>query len=120
LEAAVKRSRHEKKAELMQAAEVMIDELLDWDEQAKAPTLTQIEEAILKLRQQMGQRMAEEVMRGQEARAPVPGPECPRCQREMRYRGEKQKEVESRLGAVGLERGYYYCDRCEAGLFPPG
>jgi len=120
MEAAVKRSREEKKAELMQAAEVVMDELLDWDEQAEAPTLTEIEEAVLKLRQQIGQRMAREIIKGQEAEAPVPGPVCPTCQREMRYRGEKQKEIESRLGAVELERGYYYCDQCEKGLFPPG
>lgn len=29
----MQRSRQEKKAELMQAAEGLIDELLDWDEQ---------------------------------------------------------------------------------------
>jgi uncharacterized protein with PIN domain len=114
------RSRQEKKAELMQAAEGLIDELLDWDEQAEAPTLTEIENVILKLRQQMGQQMAEEVLRGQEARTPVPGPVCPTCQREMRYRGSKHKEVESLLGAVELERGYYYCDHCQSGLFSPG
>jgi hypothetical protein len=114
------RSREEKKAELMQAAEGLIDELLDWDETAGAPTLTEIENVILKLRQQMGQKMAEEVLRGQEARTPVPGPACPTCQGEMRYRGNRHKEVESLLGAMELERGYYYCDHCKSGLFSPG
>lgn len=114
------RNRQEQKAELMRAAEGLIDELLDWDEQAEAPTLTEIEDVILQLRQQMGRRMAEEVLREQEAKTPVPGPECPTCQREMRYRGEKQKEVESLLGAVEFERGYYYCDHCKSGLFSPG
>jgi hypothetical protein len=116
----MRQSRQEKKAELMQAAEGLIDELLDWDEQAEGPTLTEIEDVILKLRQQMGQRMAEEVLRGQEGKMPVPGPECPRCQREMRYRGNQKKEVESLVGAVELERGYYYCDHCKSGLFSPG
>ena len=114
------RSREKKKAELMQAAEGLIDELLDWDETAEAPTLTEIENVILKLRQQMGRQMAEEVLRGQEATTPVPGPECPTCQGEMRYRGNRQKEVESLLGAVELDRGYYYCDHCKSGLFSPG
>ena len=104
----------------MWEAETRIDELLEWDEQTKAPTLTQIEDVILKLRQQMGQRMAEEVLRDQEASAPVPGPKCVKCEREMRYRGQKEREVESRLGAVELKRGYYYCDHCEEGFFPSG
>jgi hypothetical protein len=114
------RSREAKKAELMEAAEGLIDELLDWDEQAEAPTLADIENVILKLRQQMGRQMAEEVIRGQAARTPVPGPVCPSCQKEMRYRGNRHKEVESLLGAVELGRGYYYCDHCQSGLFFPG
>lgn len=116
----MKSGREEKKAQLMEEAETLIDELLEWDEQTKAPTLTQIEDVILKLRQRMGQRMAEEVLRGQEASGPVPGPECPQCKREMRYRGKKERGVESRLGGVELKRGYYYCDHCEAGFFPSG
>ena len=116
----MKRTREEKKAELMGEAEGVIDELLDWDEGATAPTLTEIEEVILKLRGQMGQRMAKEVLEGQEAKELVPGPACPSCQREMRYRGQKERGVESRLGMVEMDRGYYYCDPCERGFFPPG
>lgn len=115
----MKETREDKKRELMAQAEAMIDELLDWEEGAAAPTLSQIEDVILKLRQQMGQRMAEKVLQDQEAQAPVPGPACPRCQREMRYRGRKGREVETRLGAVELDRGYYYCDHCQEGFFPP-
>ncbi len=49
----MKRTRVEMKADLMRQAEVLVEELLDWNEQTAEPTLTQIEEVILKLRQRM-------------------------------------------------------------------
>lgn len=112
--------REQMKMELLTEAEEAIDELLDWQEQESAPTLTQIEEVILKLRKRWGQRMAEVVLQEQEARRPVPGPLCATCQQEMRYKGMKDNGVESRLGMLELERGYYYCESCRSGLFPPG
>jgi hypothetical protein len=27
--------------------------------------------------------------------------------------------VESRLGGIEIERGYYYCAACQSGSFPP-
>ena len=104
----------------MTVAKELIDELLEWDEQTGAPTLTQIEEKILKLRKQFGEQMAQVVLAGQEARQPVPGPTCERCQDEMRYKGMKEIGLESWLGSLELERGHYYCRRCQAGVFPPG
>ncbi|BCX03180.1 MAG: hypothetical protein KatS3mg053_1118 [Candidatus Roseilinea sp.] len=69
--------RGEMKAVLMREAEAVIDELLDWNEQAGQPTLTQIEEVILKLRKRMSEAMAVTVIEAQEASRPVPGPVCP-------------------------------------------
>ena len=115
----MKRSREQMKAELLREAEVVIDEVLEWHEATPAPTLTQIEDVILKLRKRLGRRVAEVVLREQEAKRPVPGPSCPTCRQEMGYKGMKEVGVESRLGSVEVGRGYYYCDRCRSGLFPP-
>lgn len=115
----MKRTIEQLKAELMAEAEAAIDELLGWHEDTAAPTLTQIEEVVLKLRKRLGERMAEVVVEDQEAVRPVPGPACETCGREMHYKGMKAVRVEGRMGRAKLERGYYYCDRCKSGLFPP-
>jgi len=36
----------------------------------------------------------------------------------MSYKGMKEKAVISWMGALKLERGYYYCDGCRSGLCP--
>lgn len=115
----MKRTREELRAELLAEAEVVIDELLDWYEGTDAPTLTQVEDVVLKLRKRMGEQMTGAVLTGQEAVHPVPGPACPECGEEMHYKGMKEVVVANRAGEVRLERAYYYCDRCRRGLFPP-
>jgi hypothetical protein len=114
------KTREQRKAEFLREAEMLFDELLDWEEGTRAPTLTEIEEVILTIRERMGRKMASGILEDQEARTPVPGPTCPHCEREMRYKGEKGTGIESRLGVLELERGYYYCETCRQGLFPPG
>jgi hypothetical protein len=116
----MKRSRAELKAEMMAQAELMVDELLDWNDQTCQPTLTQIEDVILKLRKQLSEQMTGTVIAAQEAVRPTPGPKCAKCGCEMHDKGMKQNTVESRAGVLNLERGYYYCETCQAGLFPPG
>lgn len=108
------------KAELMTHAEVLIDELVEWTADTPAPTLTQIEDIVLKLRQRLSERMALAVIGAQAAVRPVPGPGCLTCGREMHYKDRKADTVESRVGRLPLKRGYYYCEPCQTGLFPPG
>ncbi len=116
----MKRSRAELKAALMQQAEAAIEQLLDFDEQTTEPTLTQIEDAVLKLREQISEQAALALIEGQPNTHPVPGPRCPACGREMHYKDMKGEMVESRVGTLPLKRSYYYCETCRRGLFPPG
>ncbi len=113
------KTRAESKAVLMQKAEEQIEALLDWTEETAHPDLSAIEKKVLEVRQAIGETMAEEVIQRQESVDPVPGPCCPQCGKEMRYRGHKHKEITSWVGELGLRRGYYYCDPCSEGLFPP-
>ena len=75
----MKRAHDQLRAELLAEAEEVIDELLDWREGARAPTLTEIEDVVLKLRKRPGIRVASIVIREQEVVRPVPGPACPSC-----------------------------------------
>jgi hypothetical protein len=83
----MKSTRNAKQAELMTAAKGSIDELLDWDGQAEAPTLTQIEEVILKLRKQLGQRMAEVVLEGRKRGSQCQGLSVRRARRRWGTKG---------------------------------
>ena len=116
----MKRTRDQLKARLLAEAEEVIDEVLDWHEGTEAPTFTQIEDVILKLRKRFGERITGVVAEDQEGVRPVPGPDCPTCAREMHYKGMKKTTVRGPIGDVEIERAYYYCDRCRSGLFPPG
>jgi hypothetical protein len=116
----MERSQHEKRARLMAKAEKLIDEYLAWEENHPRPDLTQIEDIALKLRKELGKEIAQIALEDQGERRPVPGPKCPECGKEMHYKGEKGDQVESRVGGLALERGYYYCSACKKGLFPPG
>lgn len=116
----MKHTHVERKAALLRQAEALIDELLEWEDANQQPTLTEIEDIVLKLRKRMGEQMAQSVVDAQAAQAPVPGPLCPACGREMHAKSHKRRRVESRAGSVPLERLYYYCDDCRRGSFPPG
>ena len=112
-------NRAERKANLMQMAEAEIESLLDWMEAAEAPDLREIEETVHQVRKRIGEGMTKEVVANQASVRPVPGPRCPKCGEEMAYKGMKSKAITSMVGEVELERGYYYCDHCRGGLFPP-
>jgi hypothetical protein len=118
--AAVKKSRVEMKVELMQHAEAIIDELLEWHEANQQPDFTQIETKVLELREKLSVKMTCVTLEGQAAVYPVPGPHCPSCQREMRYKGMKDNTLGSWVGQIPYSRAYYYCDDCKRGFFPPG
>jgi uncharacterized protein with PIN domain len=116
----MKPSRAELKAALMRQAESAIEELLDFDEQTVEPTLTQIEDAVLKLRAAISEQAALMLIEAQPTTHPVPGPPCPTCGHEMHYKDMKGEAVESRVGTLALKRSYYCCETCRRGLFPPG
>jgi uncharacterized protein with PIN domain len=113
------RAREQEKARLVQYAEQLVEEVLDWQDETERPNLTQIENKVLELRRRFGQALAREVIEAQESKQPVPGPRCKQCGQEMSYKGQKRVTPRTWLDKVRFERGYYYCERCKAGFFPP-
>jgi len=116
----MKPTRAELREKLVSEAIAKIDEVLDWTDSNSKPTLTDIEEIVLKVRKEFGQVLAQTVVSAQESAQVVPGPKCVKCGREMHVKGRKGKGIESRVGLVQTERTYYYCSHCRRGLFPPG
>lgn len=110
----------ELKAELQEEMSALIEEYLTWHEGTERPTLTDIEEEVLKLRERMSARLVEVATEEQETNQPAETPRCPECGEVMRDKGKKATSVESRVGEVRMQRGYYYCSHCRRGFFPPG
>jgi hypothetical protein len=55
----IRGSQQEQKENLLHEAEMIIDELLAWEEGHQQPTLGELEQVILQLRQRLGRRMVE-------------------------------------------------------------
>ena len=73
----MKRTREQIKAGLMKKAEQEIDHLLDWEEKADKPTLTQFENQVLTTRKALSEAMLEGAMGGQETHQPAEPVMCP-------------------------------------------
>jgi len=106
------------KAELLQEAEKLIEELLDWQIAHPHSDFGEMETFILHLRKRFGQRVAEALPEIQEERQPVSAPPCPGCGQKLRNKGQPALTFVSLLGELTVRRGYYYCETCQRGYHP--
>jgi hypothetical protein len=110
----------ERKAELMKEMEAAIDKLLV---SATAPdkiSLTEIEEAALELGQTAQEAVTRHWVEASLEAGESQRPNCPLCQRTMRHKGYRQRQVVTQSGEIKVRRAYYYCQSCKQGIFPPG
>ena len=105
----VKRSQSERKAELLEKAERMIDELLAWEEGADKPMFAEIEAEVMRVRKQMDEAMISEVQPAHANKAP-PGDALTReanyfhhHQRRMNYMELRENQWLIGSGAVESE-----------------
>ncbi len=115
----MRKTRAEIKAELLAQYAGMLDEVLSQGETKAGLTLTDIEEMALRTRAEVGEHVTAALLEMQ-GEPSVPGPRCPSCGQEMRYKGQKHRYLRTRSGEVEMERAYYYCPTCRRGHFPPG
>jgi len=116
----MRKTREQRQSELEAKANEIIQQLLDWTDETEKPNLTQMEDEILALREELSRAMLGSILNAQEGQQPAEGEKCPNCGRALRYKGRRTGQIESRIGEADLERGYYYCPECQTGIFPPG
>jgi hypothetical protein len=104
----------------MAKAEEVFEKAMASGMQADALSLSEIEETVEGLKFELTGTLVESVVVVRKQGKLGPGPRCERCGREMGYKGKKRREVVTSQGKIELERAYYYCDRCQVGIFPPG
>ncbi len=116
----MKRTRAQIKAELMKRFESELDQLLEWQEKANRPNLTQFENQIMATRKEMSIEMMRAMLQGEQAGTPVEAPVCPKCGKTMENKGKRPQVIETRMGTIQVERNYYACPECGEGFFPLG
>jgi hypothetical protein len=87
--------------------------------QAPAPTLAQVTETVWRLRQALTGGLTETIVehthRGEYTRQQI---HCSQCDRRLTARAHGSRTVETMVGAVQLERPYFYCRSCRDGVYP--
>ncbi len=113
-------SPEELKARLHAAADEMVAEVEAWHAAHPDATLSDIEDELLKVRQQASEEMGAALIEAHPSVRPSEKPVCPECGRRMRFKDGPEGSVQSQVGVIRYRRGYYYCPHCKRGLFPPG
>ena len=107
---------------LRQELHTRFDEWLDRLEiqlPGAAPTLAQVTETVWNLRQALTggltETIVEQTHRGEYTRQQT---HCAKCGRLLTAHAHVSRTVETMVGAVQLERPYFYCRACREGVYP--
>jgi hypothetical protein len=111
-----------RRGEIRQRLHNRFDHWLDGlEERVKAsqPTLEELTQAVFALRQELTQAVTEGLVEQThrallEQRTAI----CPRCGQTLSARGPHARTVETLVGAIRLQRPYFYCERCQCGTTP--
>ena len=84
-----------------------------------APTLAQVTETVWNLRHALTGGLTETIVEHTHGDALQRQPRrCPQCERLIQARPPVARTVETMVGAITLERPYFYCCACRHGMYP--
>ena len=107
------------KETLMEKIETELDALIEWKREANRPTLVEIEDRVIELREAISKQAAEILIESEEAAYPAEMA-CAKCGARGRNKGLQPVRIKSRIGDLEVERTYWHCRECREGFFPPG
>ena len=110
----------QRRARLIEKATEAVDRILAWEAEHPEARLRDMEAELERVRHEVSQIWLGDLVAERERRVTAGSITCPACGERMQSKGAKVKRVETLVGAVHDERQYYYCPRCQRGLFPPG
>lgn len=109
--------REELEKQLKAKAEESIHKLLEKLPDKSELTMTDIENLVGEMGHEVTQSATEAIAQGEQAEPSEMM--CEICQVRMHKRGKRKKRVVTKRGEIELERQYYVCPECNAGVFPP-
>ena len=116
-----KKSRTQRKAEFMQAAEAMYERMEDWYDAHPDASFEEIEDEMRQQRRELMGGTLETLIAGRDSGFRVEPPTCPQCGQPMVCEGYHAWTVKGLEGDSKLERAYYTCPACaEQGFSPSG
>ena len=92
----------------------------EWYQAHPEATFDEMEAELGRHRREVLGDIIELSLRQRELGAVAEGAKCPRCGREMEFKGYRGKNVHGLEVDIRIPRAYYYCASCKAGFFPPG
>ncbi len=110
----------ELRARLMAESEAVINAMLADKPATNQMRLADIERWVLRTGPQVQERLLKEMAQASQEAPSGEVPVCERCGSRRQRRGRRPRQVITEVGEMTLERAYYVCPGCGAGLFPPG
>lgn len=105
-------------------AEAVLSEIAGWGRDHPRATLAEIEDVVDGQLARLRTHLVEEQIEAHALADAARSPErrvCPTCGGLMRSHGKKRRTLRTKQGGeLDLNRTYWWCPCCKAGLFPPG